>query len=106
VTSYINLVIYFRICRYHAQYNLDNGNLPENNLEGFSQPKIANEFSAIGAKKALITHQQGKTTYIQWMHEMAAFGVANYIVDMHTRNVTYYNCDKTQSIVEPVPEFV
>lgn len=52
---------------------------------------IAEHFSAEGVVQAIRNNRQGKTTYPQFMHEIAAAGVRFYEATLHGENkrVTY-----------------
>ena len=52
---------------------------------------------------AILKHVQKKTSYLEFLRDIAASGVASYIVDMQAATVTYFNIDKTQSYQEIVP---
>ena len=78
--------------------------ISEPELTNFIHPKIGDKFLADEAKLALKIHQQGKSNYIEWIKQMAKAGVAHYSVIMANNHVIYYNIDKTQSIIEEVPQ--
>lgn len=89
---------------YSSQFNLiDGSSFVENKILNFDQLKVSEVFSANDAKTALLIHQQGKTSYVQWIEDMASAGVSYYIVKMSDRTVSYFNSNRTQSIIELVP---
>ena len=90
---------------YYVQINLaDNSSFIESEPPVFAHINVSPQFSSTAAKKSLLIHQQGETTYEEWVHEMASAGVSSYLVNMKDRTVTYFNQNKTESIVELVPE--
>lgn len=90
---------------YQSHFTLSDASIiEESSPEWFTQPVIATNFSHSMAKQALLIHQQGKTTYPEWMREMAEAGITDYVVLMDSRSVIYYNTDKSQSITELVPQ--
>lgn len=90
---------------YHASINIGQGeSITETNPEWFIQPDINAVYSEADAKYALRIHQEGKTTYPEWIRDMASAGVTNYIVNMGDRTVIYYERGQLEAFVEPVPE--
>lgn len=88
---------------YHANISTTLGeSITETNPEWFTQPNINAVYSEANAQYALRIHQEGKTTFLEWI--MANAGVANYIVNIDDRTVRYYNREQTKSFVESVPE--
>ncbi|MBP9743574.1 MAG: DUF1398 family protein [Burkholderiales bacterium] len=83
---------------------LSDESLTESDPEWFTQPNINPIYSETDAKYALRIHQEGKTTFLQWIHDMANAGVTNYIVNMEDRTVIYYNREQTKSFIESVPD--
>ncbi len=92
--------------KYHSQFNLaDNSSLAGEKIASLEDIKIADEYLENKAKNALLTHQQGKTSFVEWVLEMANAGVASYLVKMSDRTVHYFSFDSSQSFVEVVPTF-
>jgi uncharacterized protein YbcV (DUF1398 family) len=58
-----------------------------------------------GFKKAVKKHQQGQTSYLQWLHDTASNGIYRYIVLMAQDIVVYLNQEDTQAYVETIPSF-
>lgn len=82
----------------------DNTCIEESQASQFTDLKVAKDFAPDKAKHAILTHQQDKIDYPQWVYAMAAAGVASYLVNMKERIITYFNLNKTESFIELVPE--
>ncbi len=90
---------------YRANIRIISGDsIKESDPEWFIQPNVNPIYSEANAKYALRIHQDGKTTFLEWIHDMANAGVTNYIVNMDKRTVIYYNREQTESFVEAIPE--
>ena len=90
---------------YYLQFNFaDNTHFTESGSPDLNSVNVAPKFSALAAKKSILIHQQGETTYEELVHELAAAGVSSYVVNMNDRTVTYFNQNRTESFIELVPE--
>lgn len=81
------------------------GTLKEDFLAEYYPLTIAKDFSAQGVKNSIIKHIQEKTSYMDFLADIAACGTTHYVVDMAKRIVTYFNEDETQFHIENVPEW-
>jgi uncharacterized protein YbcV (DUF1398 family) len=81
----------------------DFGTYQEPALPGFHPLKIAKAFSAQGVKESIIKHTQAKTSYLEFIADIASQGASHYVVDMPKRKITYYNPDESESHIENVP---
>lgn len=79
------------------------GSFQEDTPSGYSPLKIAKIFSAQGVKNSIIKHIQEKTSYMEFLADIALQGVSHYLVDMSKRIITYYNPDETEFHIENVP---
>ncbi|APC91383.1 MULTISPECIES: DUF1398 family protein [Francisella] len=89
---------------YKSGFTLKSGDIiMEETPTWFKELEVNLIYSELNAKHALKIHQEGKTSYPEWVYEMAKAGVGNYIVNMEDRTVIYYNLDNSKSFVEKVP---
>jgi uncharacterized protein YbcV (DUF1398 family) len=79
------------------------GVIKEKDLEGFQPLSPALQFSKELLINAIRRTQQQKTSYIEFVGELAAAGITHYEVDMRNRSVTYYDRDENHSYQELVP---
>ncbi len=79
------------------------GTFQEPALPGFHPLKIAKAFSAQGVKESIIKHMQEKTSYMEFLADIASQGASHYVVDMSKRKITYLNPDESESHIENVP---
>jgi len=90
------------INRYQALFHGDFGTY-EALLLDYYPVEAAAPFSAQGIKSSIIKHTHEKSSYMEFLTEVAAFGVTHYAVDMPNRTVTYFNSDESQFHIENVP---
>lgn len=57
--------------------------------EGFRTLKTAGHFTKAAIQEALMRRQSQKTTYVEFLSDIAAAGVVYYAVDMDKQTVTY-----------------
>lgn len=88
---------------FQAIYRGGFGSLQEKEPAGYRPVKAAKDFDAENIKNAIIKHVQQQTPFVEFLADIASFGVSHYIVDMKQRTVTYFNPDESQSHVEHVP---
>jgi uncharacterized protein YbcV (DUF1398 family) len=89
--------------QFKSIYQGNFGTFQEETLSGYYPLTTARIFSAQGVKDSIIKHIQEKTSYVEFLADIAAFGASHYVVDMAKRRVTYFNADETQFHIENVP---
>lgn len=92
-----------KLANYEATYFCPSGKLEEPAPKYFQPSTVAESFSELAVKEALIRHQKAQTNYVEWIAETAAAGVSHYRVNMKDRTVTYYDKDERHSVIESVP---
>ncbi|MGE4350099.1 MAG: DUF1398 family protein [Candidatus Berkiella sp.] len=90
---------------YKANYVGTFGTIQESAPAEYHAMHASEFFNGSAIKTAIVEHGQGKTSYIEFLEEIAAQGVSHYIVDMFNRTVTYFNKDESHAHVEAVPEW-
>lgn len=88
---------------FQAIYRGGFGSLQEKEPAGYHPVKVAKDFESKNIKNAIIKHVQQQTPFVEFLEDIASFGVSHYVVDMKLRTVTYFNPDESQSHVENVP---
>ncbi len=88
---------------YQVIFEGDSGIFEQTGLDGYSPLKAAKTFSQEGVKQAIYNHMGGKTSYVQFLADIANAGVTHYVVDMNSRAILYYNVDETTFHRENVP---
>lgn len=66
---------------------------------------IENDFYVEELRDAIKKHAQKKTSFLEFLDDIAAAGVAYYEVDMRTSTITYFNSNSSQSYQEIVPSW-
>ncbi|KTC75192.1 hypothetical protein Lbir_0566 [Legionella birminghamensis] len=98
------------VVQYHVSWDqefkivfqlIDNTQVEENHPE--FQIDISGNYSLQGARIALLKHQQGMSSYAEWLNEMGQSGVIAYRVDPYARTVTYFGSEPENFFVEQVP---
>ena len=92
------------VSKHSRVFNDTTGIWTEETPEGFQTLEVSNVFSLKGLQKALKRRQEGITTYIEFLAESAASGVATFKANMKEHTVTYYNISGSNSHVQQVPQ--
>lgn len=74
--------------------------------EGFTPLSPHGVCNSVQAKKALLRHQQGETTFVTFLSDMAEAGIIGYHVSMAARTVTYFGKDPKDCFEEQVPYII
>lgn len=90
---------------YKACYQGSFGRIEESAPAGYHAMQSKAVFNGSAIKAAIVEHAQGKTSYIEFLEEIAIQGASHYTVDMLNRTVSYFNRDESLSYVEAVPEW-
>lgn len=89
---------------YDATYFGSFGEWKEPAPEGFHHLTINTQFNKQAFIDALKQHMKKETSYVEWLVQSAAAGVARYVVNMKNRTVTYYGLNADDFHIEYVPE--
>jgi len=87
-----------------ATYHGNFGIWKEPMSEGFRALTISPKFNKQAFIDALRRHMKKETSYVEWLGQSAAAGVARYVVNMADRTVTYYGINADDFHVEHVPQ--
>jgi len=90
---------------YRYAYTGDFGVWSEPVPAEYVSPPLSNVFSDDKVKDALAARAQGKTTYLEFITNLAAAGVSHYTVDMSLRIIHYYNESEDHYYEQIVPEW-
>lgn len=92
------------LANYDNSYKGTFGEWKETPPKGY-QPLIVSEvFCQDSIADAICRHQQGETTFVEVMKELALAGVSHYRVDMGQRTVTYFDRNEKNQHQERVPQ--
>lgn len=88
---------------YQAIYKGEFGTWKEATPNGYQAVLTATTFDSSKVQKAIMNHIEKNTSYTEVLVDLAASGVAHYLVDAVKRTVTYYNNDESMNYSETVP---
>lgn len=89
--------------RYASVYEGTFGQWEQNDIKDYQPLKTSEVFCTQMIKEALGNRAQKKTSFVEFLQDIAHAGVSHYTVDMKTREVKYYNPSETQYHSEIVP---
>ena len=64
---------------------------------------IADSTDAEQFKAELIAHQQGKSTFLEFIKAIASYGIASWTISMEKMTCTYYDKAGREVLVEKIP---
>jgi uncharacterized protein YbcV (DUF1398 family) len=90
--------------RYTSVYEGTFGKWEQNDIEDYQPLKTSEIFCAQMIKEAIMNRAHGKTSFVEFLQDIAQAGVSHYAVDMKTRELKYYNPSEAQYHSEIVPK--
>ena len=97
LTTYVIEVPTFKMT-----YNWNGGSFVKNNPMTFN---VTGQFTPEKIKQAIDVHNRDKTTFLDFMNDIATKGCTHYVVEFDNNQVVYYNADESLKHVEKVPGF-
>lgn len=65
---------------------------------------VADTSEAVQFKAALVSHQQGNTDFLTFIHDCATCGISKWEISMDKMTCTYYNKSGEVVLVEGIPQ--
>lgn len=84
-------------------YKWNGGMYVRQNMNGF---KVEGDFSSRAIKSAIDFHNENKTSFLEFLADIASKGCDHYVVEFDNNRVIYYAKEVAFKHIEPIPGYM